>query len=299
MISATSRFARAYLLDVPSTARTLLARVTIVLSLVLFLYAPTLGALVKQWWTDPNFGHGFFIPLFSGHLLWRSQEVWRHKPINPSNWGLLIMIWAITLLVVGSLGAELFISRISLLVLISGIILFLAGWGVLEAVSFPLGYLFFMIPIPTIVYNQIAFPLQLLASRLATFCLEFAHVPVLRYGNLLSFSNYSLDIVEACSGIRSLTTLIAFVVGYAHLFEPRRWARCLLILLTFPIALASNAIRIVGTAVMARQFGPAAAKGFLHGFSSWAIFTASLILMCSLHWLLRRIGGAREAVARG
>jgi exosortase len=265
--------------------------------LVLVLYAPILEALAKQWWNDQDFGHGLFIPFVSGYVLWRDRKVWREKPIRPNNWGLLAMIGAVALLILGSLGAELFVSRVSLLVLLGGMTVFLAGWAVLRAVSFPLGYLFLMVPIPVIIYNQISFPLQLLASRIATICLESASIPVLRNGNVLSFSNYSLEIVEACSGIRSLMTLISFTIAYAYLFEHRRWTRYLLTCLTLPIALASNALRIVGIGVMAHWFGPVAAEGFLHGFSSWAIFVTSLIAVCALHWLLRQIVNGREAAA--
>jgi exosortase len=272
-------------------------RALILSCLVLVLYAPILEALAKQWWNDQDFGHGLFIPFVSSYVLWRDRKVWREKPIRPNNWGLLAMIGAVALLILGSLGAELFVSRVSLLVLLGGMTVFLAGWAVLRAVSFPLGYLFLMVPIPVIIYNQISFPLQLLASRIATICLESASIPVLRNGNVLSFSNYSLEIVEACSGIRSLMTLISFTIAYAYLFEHRRWTRYLLTCLTLPIALASNALRIVGIGVMAHWFGPVAAEGFLHGFSSWAIFVTSLIAVCALHWLLRQIVNGREAAA--
>jgi exosortase len=212
--------------------------------------------------------------------------------INPSNFGLLVMLGAIGLLLIGSLGAELFTSRFSLLVLLVGMILFLAGWRFLRAVSFPLCFLIFMIPLPAIVYNQITFPLQLLASRLATFWLELVHVPVLRDGNILVLSNYSLEVVEACSGIRSLMTLISLAVIYGYLRERRLWVRILLTVLMVPSAIVSNAIRIMGAATMAHRFGPAAAEGFLHEFSGWVIFVVSLLLLFALHLILQQIGKA-------
>jgi exosortase len=161
---------------------------------------------------------------------------------------------------------------------------------VVRPVSFPLGYLIFMIPIPVIIYNQITFPLQLLASRLATFWLEFVQVPVLRDGNILTFSNYSLEVVEACSGIRSVMTLISLAVAYGYLLERRRWVRYLLVVLMVPSAIFSNAVRIMGAGVLAHRFGPNAAEGFLHAFSGWVIFVAALLLMLGCHWILRHIG---------
>jgi exosortase len=262
----------------------------ILLGLVFLLYAPVFKHLVEQWWTDPDYSHGFFIPLFSGYVLWRDRKRWIKSQAKPNNFGLLVMVGAVALLLVGSLGAELFTSRFSLMVLLAGIILFLAGWEVFRSVSFPLGYLIFMIPIPMIIYNQITFPLQLLASRLATFCLDLVQVPVLRDGNVLVLSNYSLEVVEACSGIRSLVTLISLAVAYGYLLERRHWVRYLLVVLMVPIAIASNAIRIMGAGVMAHRFGPAAAEGFLHAFSGWVIFVVALVLMFVCHRLLRGIG---------
>ena len=265
--------------------------------LILLLYAPVLKHLVEQWWTDPDYGHGFLIPLFSGDIAWRERDRWINKVAKPSNLGLPVMVAGVALLLLGSLGAELFLSRTSLFVLLTGMVLFLAGWEVLRAVSFPLGYLLLMIPIPVILYNQITFPLQLLASRLATFCLELIQVPVLRDGNILVFSNYSLEVVEACSGIRSLMTLIALAVAYGYLLESRVWRRYLLAILMVPIAIVSNATRIMGAGVMAHRFGPAVAEGFLHAFSGWVIFVIALILMFSCHWILKHIGKESEAQA--
>jgi len=257
--------------------------------LTFLLYAPVFKHLIEQWWTDPDYGHGFFIPLFSGYVLWRERKRWVRNQGKPSNFGLLVMGGAVALLLLGSLGAELFISRISLMVLFAGMILFLSGWEVLRAVSFPLGYLIFMIPIPVIIYNQITFPLQLLASRLATFFLGLVQVPVLRDGNVLVLSNYSLEVVEACSGIRSLMTLISLAVAYGYLLDRRGWVRYLLAGLMVPIAIVSNAIRITGAGILAHRFGPAAAEGFLHQFSGWVIFVVALVLMFVCHQLLRRI----------
>jgi len=263
-------------------------------SLTILLYWHVLKALVLDWWGDPDYGHGFLVPLFSGYVLWREREKWARADSKPSNFGLLVMVGAVVLLIGGSLGAELFTSRSSLLVLIAGMILFLAGWKVLRAVSFPLAFLLLMIPIPVIIYNQITFPLQLIASRFATFWLELVQVPVLREGNVLILPNYSLEVVEACSGIRSLMTLITLAVAYGYLVEPRRWARYSLVILMLPIAIVSNAIRIMGTGVLTYHFGPKAAEGFFHEFSGWVIFLAALILMFVSHSILKQFGRRQE-----
>jgi exosortase len=277
--------------------RSLIVWPALLLALVVLLYAGILKGLISQWWTDADYGHGFFVPLFSGYILWRERERWSKTEIKPSNFGLVVMIGAVGLLLLGSLGAELFISRISLLVLLTGVILFLAGWSMLRAVSFPLSYLILMIPFPVIIYNQITFPLQLLASRLATAGLELVQVPVLRDGNVLVLSNYSLEVVEACSGIRSLMALVALAIAYGYLVEPRRSVRYILALLMIPIAIVTNAIRIIGAGMLAHRYGPGAAQGFLHEFSGWVIFMSAVGLMVLCHWVLRRIWKVhREAV---
>jgi exosortase len=269
----------------------------ILLGLILMLYASVIKGLVLQWWTDADYGYGFFVPLFSGYILWRERERWTKTEIKPSNFGFVAMLGAVGLLLLGSLGAELFISRFSLLVLLAGMILFLAGWKMLRAVFFPLGYLMWMIPIPAIIYNQITFPLQLIASRLASAGLELVHLPVLRDGNILIMSNYSLEVVEACSGIRSLMTLMALAVAYGYLVSPQRWVRYVLAAFMFPIAIVTNAIRVMGAGMLAHRFGPAAAEGFLHEFSGWAIFLVALVLMFGSHWILRHIGKRKGRVA--
>ncbi|HEV2488868.1 MAG TPA: exosortase A [Candidatus Acidoferrales bacterium] len=289
-----------------STARAILAQeraarpatwgiwVGILSALLLVLYGPILEALVLDWWRDPNYGHGFLVPVFAGYVLWKERARVLQTPLKPSNFGIFVMLGAILLLLAGSLGAELFTSRFSMLVLITGTVLFLAGWKMLRAISFPLAFLILMIPIPVLIFNEIAFPLQLLASRFATFWLQLVNVPVLREGNLIVLPNYTLEVVDACSGIRSLMTLITLAVAYGYLVESRRWTRYLLVFLMVPIAIVSNAIRIMGAGILTYHFGPSAAEGFFHEFSGWVIFVAAMLLMFACHWVLRKIPGGRR-----
>lgn len=263
-------------------------------ALLLVLYGPILRHLVGNWWQNPDYSHGFLVPLFSGYILWKERARLSQISLKPSNFGLVVMFGAIALLLFGSLGAELFTSRFSLLVLMGGIVLFLAGWNMLKAVSFPLGFLVLMIPIPSIIYNQITLPLQFIASRFAAFWLQLLNVPVLREGNLIILPNYVLEVVDACSGIRSLMTLVTLAVAYGYLVEDRRWIRWLLILLMVPIAIVSNSIRIVGAGLLTFHFGPSMAQGFFHEFSGWVIFVAALLLMFVCHWALHKIPGGQK-----
>jgi len=199
-------------------------------------------------------------------------------------------------LLAGSLGAELFVARFSLLFLLGGMLLFFAGWKMLRAVAFPLAFLALMIPLPAIIYNQVTFPLQLLASRLSSSWLELLGVPVLREGNVLVLPNYSLEVVEACSGIRSLMSLVALAVLYGYFVEKRPWVGITLVALMVPIAVASNAMRVMGAGVLTYWFGPQAAEGFFHSFQGWLIFVSAVACMLLVDWLLSQLTTLRKKV---
>jgi len=189
----------------------------------------------------------------------------------------------------GNLGAELFLSRTSLLVLIAGLVIFFLGWQYFRAVLFPWAFLLLMIPIPSILFNQITFPLQLLASKVASDVLPLAGVPVLREGNVIGLPLMQLEVAEACSGIRSLLSLATLTIIYGYLMESRIWIRVLLAIASVPIAVAANSFRIVGTGLLVQYWDPEKAEGFFHLFSGWLIFVMSLAMLFALHKLLRTI----------
>jgi exosortase len=269
----------------------------VIAGLVAALYGPVLTKMVADWWQDPDYSHGFVVPLFAGYVLYQRRHQLRQVPFEPSNLGLPVMVGAIGLLLAGSLGAELFVARFSLLFLLGGMLLFFAGWKMLRAVAFPLAFLALMIPLPAIIYNQVTFPLQLLASRLSSSWLELLGVPVLREGNVLVLPNYSLEVVEACSGIRSLMSLIALAVAFGYFVEKRLWARITLVVLMVPIAVGSNASRVLGAGVVTYLWGPQWAEGFFHSFQGWLIFVSAVACMLLAHAALRRVGQLKRKAA--
>jgi exosortase len=196
------------------------------------------------------------------------------------------MVFAVGLLVLGSLGAELFLSRLSLLFLIAGMVVFFLGWSYLREVLFPLLFLILMIPIPAIILNQITFPLQLLTSKVAAEVLPLFQVPVLREGNVINLPAMPLEVADACSGIRSLLSLTTLAIIYGYLMETRLWIRIVLALASIPIAVAANSLRIVGTGLMVQYWDSNKAEGFYHGFEGWLIFVISLTMLYFLHKLL-------------
>jgi exosortase len=248
-----------------------------------WLYGGILTRLVGQWSRDPNYSHGFFVPAFSLYLIWQERDKLRSLPPQPSWSGLLVLAIALLVLTGGVLGAELFLSRSSLLIALAGLIVLMYGWNHLRATIFPLLFLLFMIPIPTIVFNQLTFPLQLLASKAAAVILPLLGVPVLREGNVIQLPAMALEVAEACSGIRSLMSLATLAVIYGYLLEPRKSIRVTLALASIPIAVVANSLRIVGTGLLVQYWDPEKAEGFFHAFSGWLIFVVSLILLFLLH----------------
>jgi len=198
-----------------------------------------------------------------------------------------MILLGLMMLVLGDLGAELFISRTSLPILIAGLVTLLLGWNFLRAVLFPLAFLILMIPIPAIVFNQITFPLQLLASKIASSILPALGVPVLREGNIIGLPLMQLEVAEACSGIRSLMSLTTLAIIYGYLTESNVWIRVLLAVASLPIAVATNSLRIVGTGLLVQYWDPDKAEGFFHAFSGWLIFVMSLIMLFLFHYLIR------------
>ena len=269
-------------------------------ALLVLCYYPVLSYLVQQWNNDEDMGHGFFVPVIAGYIIWTRRD--RLLALKPStNWlGLALMVYAGVQLFIATLGAELFLARTAFVFSLIGTLLYLGGMAYVRALAFPLLLLFFMIPIPTIIYNRITFPLQLLASRVAAATLDLMQIPVLRRGNVLELPYQTLNVVEACSGIRSLLSLTFLALVYGHFFEKRPWMRVTLFVATIPIAIVANASRVTLTGLLT-QINPTLAQGFFHTASGWVIFMVALAILVVLHQLLTRLygwfQGWRKAVA--
>lgn len=259
----------------------------VVLGILLgWVYYSVLVQLVRQWEHDPNFSHGFFVPAFSLFVLWQNRAKLAALPHRPSWWGLPVIAIALGALVMGDLGAELFLSRFSFLLALAGLVILFFGWTYFRAVLFPWAFLVLMIPLPAIVFNQITFPLQILASKISATVLPLCGVPVLREGNVINLPAMALEVAEACSGIRSLVSLLTLAVIYGYLMETRVWVRVVLAIASLPIVVLANSLRIVGTGLLVQYWNPDKAEGFFHLFSGWLIFVAALAMLYLVHKLL-------------
>lgn len=264
-------------------------KLAIILACLAVLYSRVVQGLVSDWINLPDFSHGFLIPIVSFYFVYERRK--QFSVLSPSsNWaGLGLIIFGILLLLLGNLATEYFTMRFSMLVVFGGIILFLLGNDFFKTLLFPIIFLIFMIPIPSILMDRITFPMQLFASKVAANTLYLIGIPVLREGNVMLLANTSLEVAEACSGIRSLISLLALSIVFAYLSQKETWKRILLVLSTFPIAIIANAARVSGTGILAHYYGDSVAQGFFHGFSGWILFVVAFVCLFLLGALLARM----------
>ena len=306
---------------VPATKH--LWRILAITFALVFAYATVLTKLGHDWWTDENYSHGLLIPFIIGFILWSQRERLTRAARNPAMMsGLALVVFALLALWAGTAGAELYLQRTSLVLMFAGTVLYFWGFRLLQLLIVPLFLLLLAIPIPAIIFNKIAFPLQLFASRCAVWAMTLADIPVLRQGNVIELmplgarETKKLEVVEACSGIRSLMTLVTLAVVFAYFTHPRGnsdgdgpqtpnsniaasvfqklksygfWRSTIIILSAVPIAIFTNALRVSGTGILARYYGTQIADGFFHSFSGWVIYVVAFLMLFGVGWLLDRV----------
>ena len=258
----------------------------LIFALMAAVYYRVLAKLVTDWWQIPDFSHGFLVPIFAAYLVWTKRKTLLDTRVAPTWSGIVFVVAGLVVLVLGVYGAELFLSRVSLVVLLAGLVLCFGGWELLKELRFVLLVLLLAIPIPSILFNEITLPLQILASKLASALLPFFGVPVLREGNVLELPAMKLEVAEACSGIRSLMSLFTLSVFYGYFMEKSNLRRAILALTSIPIAIAANAVRILGTGLFVQYWDPEKALGFFHEFSGWVMFLVSLGCLFIVHRIM-------------
>jgi exosortase len=257
-------------------------------------YAAVLYALGYQWTFDEDVSHGPFVPVVAAYIAWQRRKQFASTPAETNYWGLAVVFWAVLQMLAGTLGAELFLQRTSLIIAIAGIVLFLGGWKILKLAGLPIFLLLFMIPLPKVIYGQITLPLQLFASSCAEQVLTILNIPVLREGNLISLSGHTADgaefiktlnVVEACSGIRSLMALSFLSLVYGFFFDSKPWMKWVLLAATIPIAITANASRVALTGILT-EFNPDLAEGFFHMLEGWVIFVVAGVMLFITHQII-------------
>lgn len=252
------------------------------------LYYPVLAKLLQDWNVDDNYSHGYFIPFIAAYMVWQRRDDLATAPKAGSLWGLAVLAGGLLQLLLAWASSIYFLQGTSIAVVLFGVILFLWGGRAARIVFVPIAYLVFMVPLPAILWNKIAFPMKLFASKLAADAIHLLGYTVLREGNILTLPSTTLEVADACSGLRSLTSLLALSTALAYLAPMNPWKKWILFLSAAPIAVVCNIIRLIGTAVLAHHYGPAVAEGFLHSFSGWLVFILGLAMLGGVYALLSK-----------
>ena len=261
----------------------------IMLAGLIFLYFPILQELALDWDTNDNYSHGYFIPILSIYLIYTYKDELKKLPLQSNIWGLLLFAAGLMQLIIAKTGSEFFLQRTSLIPVFAGLVLFCLGFSFLKKLFLPIIYLIFMVPLPAIIWNKIAFPMQLFSSFLTERVVTIIGVPIFREGNVLHLTGTSLEVVDACSGLRSLTTLFALSAVFAILSTHKTWHKWLLFFAAAPIAIFANIVRLSATALLATKYGSDVAHGFLHDFSGIVVFAVGIVLLVTISNLLKRI----------
>jgi exosortase len=258
------------------------------------LYARVLPVWFEDIWSDPNYGHVYIVPVISGFVIWQRRRELAALPIRGTWHGLPLLLAGLCALILGDIGAETFLMRSSLILVIAGLVLFHLGPRMLRALVFPLGFLVFLVPMPAVFFYAMTARLQNIAAETGAWGLDLFGVPVLLDGNVIQLSRVTLGVTEACSGIRSLITLVALGVAWAYLMLPRVWMQIVLVVSVLPITIFSNAGRIVMTGLVGRWFGVEYAEGFFHFLSGWLVFVMAILLLLAVHGVLRIVSPRRD-----
>jgi exosortase len=288
--------------DIKMTAESISARnlgsllwfqVTIVAALILVLYGHVLADLANDWWTDPSLSQGLLIPPLALYIAWTRRDLTLAQPAGADNRGLWLIACACLFYILGKLGAEFFLPRLSFVILLAGLTWTFWGYGRLSTLAFPLLLLATMVPLPALVYNSIAAPLQLFASDVATNLAQLLGVAVYRDGNVIHLAHISLGVEEACSGLNSLSALMVASLLLGFLVCQRIGIRVLLFALSIPLSIAVNVLRVTGTAVIA-DYREEFAMGFYHSFSGWLVFIGGFAILYGIAKGLDRLTRATD-----
>lgn len=273
-----------------TTDRPIILKLIVLLLAWATAFSPIIPAMFEAWFKHSDNSHALLVPLVSLYFLWEKREEIGRIPIKQSKAGLCLLIFCLVFYIVSYIGGIAFFCRLMLVASLIAIVWSSLGTTMLRVLAFPLGFLFFMIPVPDTLLNLVSFPLQLLATKISANLISFCTIPVYREGNMLFFLNAQLEVAEACSGIRSIMSLTMISAIFAYISRGAAWRKIIIVLAAVPIAFIANILRVTGTGILAHFFGDRIARGFLHDFSGFLVFIFGLVMLFSLHALLKRLG---------
>ncbi len=257
---------------------------------VILLYWPAINEFIYDWWHDDNYSHGFLIPLISGYLLWQKRQALQNVEIRQNRLGLVLLVFGLALNILGSAAAEWYSVRFSMIPTLMGLVLYFGGSAMLRLVWFPIAFIVFAIPLPYTLFRTLTFPLQLFSTKVTHHLITAVGVSALRQGNILHLPGYSLEVVEACSGLRSMITLSALAAVFAYMTPGGAVRKLFLFSAAIPIAITANIVRLLVTCLGALLISSGFAEGFLHDFSGVLVFLVGLTMFFITGSLLEWIG---------
>lgn len=261
--------------------------VLLIMALLIITYYQTVATLVTDWNTNPDYSHGYLIPFISLYMVWHVRKEKVGLAWQPLNWGLLPLLIGVAIQTVSVVGSEHFLQGISLLIVLWGLSLYLGGGTIAKNMAIPIGYLIFMIPLPAIIWNKFSLLLKLQASNIAAYLLNITgRVPFVQEGNIFYLTGGTLEVADACSGLRSLISMLALGVLIAFISSYARWKKWVLVVMAIPIAIAANSIRLILLIYLSDRYGIRIADSFLHTFSGILVFIIGLAMLMGIHSLL-------------
>ena len=257
-------------------------------------FAPVIPDMVDTWFRHSDNSHGVLVPLVSLYFLWLKRPEIAEIPIKGSPVGLALLLFFLLFYAASFIGGIAFFCRLMLVASLIALVWACLGTAMVRSLAFPLGFLFFMIPVPDTLLNMVSFPLQLLATQISVELISYCTIPVYREGNMVFLINAQLEVAEACSGIRSIMALTMISAIFAYITPGATWRRVVLVVAAVPIAFIANILRVTGTGILAHFYGDQVARGFLHDFSGFTVFFFGLVMLYALYEGLKRIGESAE-----
>lgn len=252
-----------------------------------FLFAKPIANLAREWWVNPEAGHGLLLAPVAVYFFWK---IGRSNDARPNRWlGLAMIIMAVLVRYVSDLAAELFTMRASMLLAAAGLAVWYFGFRQLLKWWLPFTLLALSVPLPELVISRIALPLQFTASKIGASLLAMRQVPVLLSGNVIRIPNHELFVAEACSGLRSLTALLSLSVLLGATALDRGPLRVLLVALAIPVAILLNGVRVFLTGFLIYFVSPSLGEGFMHTTEGWLMFVAAFIILGLFAWGLSTV----------
>jgi exosortase len=251
------------------------------------LYHKTFMGMGRIWYNDSNYSHGFLIPVIAGYFLWERKDRLSQIEYKPSNYGIILLGLGLFAYLFGVIGGANTIMRLSFFFVIVGLVIFLFGIALFRIVSFPFLYLLFMVPLPAYLYDSIAFPLKTFISIISVACMHWLYIPAYLEGNIIHLPNITMEVADACSGIRSLYSILALSIAYAEVLKMKMSKRVVLVVSIIPVAILCNAFRVVGTGILVKYYNGAAVEGIMHEFAGIGVFGLMVASLLSIGALMK------------